>query len=313
MNRSEFRANILWPVYCTAKKMVGSPFHLPLTCQSVQESNQVVYDALTATDPVMICRMGATELETVTGYINRDLGFVQKLIRELHFEPIGFDARIRRMICDYSGFFPADKEHLSRFCELMLECMGSADILGCWRPEEFRVRKYFQDRLTTIPLHGLEPFFCEQPWTRCLQGKKILVVHPFAGSIRKQYRIREKLFENPYILPEFELKIVQAVQSLGGECDFPTWFDALEYMKREISRSDFDIALIGAGAYGFPLAAHVKQLGKKAVHLGGVLQMLFGIYGNRWKNSPLINEFWTSPSEDETPRCCSKVENATYW
>ena len=40
---------------------------------------------------------------------------------------------------------------------------------------------------------------------------------------------------------------------------------------------NFDIALIGCGAYGFPLAAFVKGIGKKAVHIGGPLQLFFGI------------------------------------
>ena len=42
---------------------------------------------------------------------------------------------------------------------------------------------------------------------------------------------------------------------------------------------DFDVALIGCGAYGFPLAAKLKTAGKQAIHLGGVLQALFGIKG----------------------------------
>lgn len=33
---------------------------------------------------------------------------------------------------------------------------------------------------------------------------------------------------------------------------------------------DYDICLIGYSAYGFPLAAHAKRKGKKAVHLGGI-------------------------------------------
>ena len=55
-------------------------------------------------------------------------------------------------------------------------------------------------------------------------------------------------------------------------------------MKAQIDKEDFDICLIGAGAYGFPLAAYVKRKGKKAVHLGGALQLLFGIKGSRWED-----------------------------
>jgi hypothetical protein len=80
---------------------------------------------------------------------------------------------------------------------------------------------------------------------------------------------------------------------------------------------EFDVAIIGCGAYGFPLAAHVKHLGKKAVHLGGATQVLFGIKGKRWLErdavSQLINEHWVFPSEDETPAQFKNVEGGCYW
>ena len=88
-------------------------------------------------------------------------------------------------------------------------------------------------------------------------------------------------------------------------------------MKEEINSKDFDIALIAAGAYGLPLAAHVKSIGKQAIHIGGSLQILFGIKGNRWDSMPGINkfynEYWTRPSPDETPKEFSGVEGSTYW
>ena len=64
-------------------------------------------------------------------------------------------------------------------------------------------------------------------------------------------------------------------------------------MKSEIDKCDYDVCLIGCGAYGFPLAAHVKHKGKQAIHLGGTLQLLFGIKGNRWfdPNSFLYPKF----------------------
>lgn len=40
---------------------------------------------------------------------------------------------------------------------------------------------------------------------------------------------------------------------------FSTWFDALDYMCGECEKIDFDIALLGCGAYGYPLAAHIKK------------------------------------------------------
>jgi hypothetical protein len=127
------------------------------------------------------------------------------------------------------------------------------------------------------------------------------------------------------VLPEFaSLRVVKAVQSLGGESNgFNDWFEALEWMKNEMDKEPYDIALIGCGAYGFPLAAHAKRTGHKAVHLGGALQLLFGIKGKRWDNinynpeynykDGLFNDFWIYPDSKTKPNNSQQVEGECYW
>ena len=79
----------------------------------------------------------------------------------------------------------------------------------------------------------------------------------------------------------------------------------------------FDVALIGCGAYGLPLGAAIKQMGKPAVHLGGALQLLFGIRGRRWEAMPqylsLMNDAWVRPSSTETPPLAEMVDGGCYW
>ena len=78
----------------------------------------------------------------------------------------------------------------------------------------------------------LEPYWAIEPWTRALEGKKVLVIHPFASLIESQYaEKRELLFQDKRVLPSFELKTLQAVQSIGGESEFKDWFEALDWMK----------------------------------------------------------------------------------
>jgi hypothetical protein len=90
-------------------------------------------------------------------------------------------------------------------------------------------------------------------------------------------------------------------------------------MKRKIDCIDYDICIIGCGAYGLPLAAHVKRNGKKSIHLAGATQLLFGIKGKRWEQflvwpySNLFNEHWVRPGQDEKPKNASVVEGACYW
>jgi len=121
-------------------------------------------------------------------------------------------------------------------------------------------------------------------------------------------------------LPVFELKTVKAVQSIAGSIvGFETWFDAYSYMCDEIAKVNFDIAIIGAGAYGLPLASFVKRLGRQAIHMGGVTQILFGIKGRRWEVdyaesiAKLFNEHWISPSQSEIPKGHNRVEEGCYW
>lgn len=199
--------------------------------------------------------------------------------------------------------------------------MKEIDVLASYVYAEKYVDKYLD--CVKVDLDGYyAPFLWKNPWTKYLKGKKVLVVHPFVDSIRYQYEHnREKLFENPDVLPEFaELHTIKAVQTIADQQDprFATWFDALQYMKDEISKVDFDIALIGCGAYGMNLAAHVKRMGKQAVHLAGWTQMLFGVYGERWiKDQPqyskFINEHWIRPLKSEKPKGAEKVENGCYW
>ena len=122
------------------------------------------------------------------------------------------------------------------------------------------------------------------------------------------------------MMPDFELLTVKAVQSLAGEpTGYKDWFEALDWMKYEIGKAEFDIAIIGCGAYGFPLAAHVKRLGKKAIHMAGATQLLFGVKGKRWEKDPsqpftnFMNEYWVRPDDSEKPINAIMVEGACYW
>ena len=84
-----------------------------------------------------------------------------------------------------------------------------------------------------------------------------------------------------------------------------------------MDQRDYDIALIGCGAYGFHLAAHAKRRQKIGIHLGGATQMLFGIKGKRWENNPrsrgLMNAHWVKPADSERPEKFTLIENGCYW
>jgi len=128
----------------------------------------------------------------------------------------------------------------------------------------------------------------------------------------------ERLWDDPDVLPGFDLQVIKAVQSIAGEpTEFATWFDALEYMKAEMNARDFDVCLVGAGAYGPPLAAHAKSLGRKGVVIGGGTQILFGIRGKRWDEREdfvgSFNGYWVRAKPSEVSRNAEAVEEGCYW
>jgi hypothetical protein len=300
------------------------PLPKPICERNPDIASSLIYNKLKDNNPCMIARFGATELSAVINYlgIKNSNKNIWKYIKGEALE-WWWNKSILTQMQEWSGFFPPTLKNIELFSEMMLKDAQQVDILGSWLENE----QYIQTLSNTakkVQLSLLDPYWAGIPWTRALTGKKVLVIHPFAETISSQYKKRLLLFKNSDILPEFDLKIIKAVQSLGGgnSTSFKTWFDALDFMKEKIEKTDFDICLIGAGAYGFPLAAHVKRLNKKAVHLGGSLQLLFGIRGKRWENenysstynySKLINEHWVRAPSSSKSSNADIVEDACYW
>lgn len=286
------------------RKLIFGIDKIVMPKQDGQLAEDIVASILNSGEPCMIARLGATEIKAVLyKCLIPPFNYVLKKGAYAHMHI-------------YSGFFPITESSLLKFKELMIEDMKECDVLGSWRPEEIFFKKQLKQsqKITLGTIGG--PHDHPQTWTAALKGKKILVVHPFADTIEKQYKEkRSLLFQHEEVLPEFfSLQTIKAVQTVAGNRDgFDSWFDALDYMKKEISKKDFDVCLLGCGAYGFPLAAFVKRMGKQAVHIGGPLQLYFGIKGQRWDNSGLYNEHWVSPSEQEKPQNLKSVENGCYW
>jgi hypothetical protein len=286
------------------------------------EAEQLIRSRIESGEPWMVSRFSTCEMNVLNAYRQRNrAGVSKRLNRLLTGVPVNYTDKVRFQARNNAGIFPETDAGLDRFAQITLKSCEQIDLLGIWsRPLKLE-EKLYRERCpsaTLIPLQAIEPYYHPSPWSSALNGKKVLVIHPFEESIRKQYIKRELLFFGTEVLPEFELKTIKAVQSAAGSSvEFKSWVEAFESMKAQVEQMDFDVALIGAGAYGLPLAAHVKDLGKQAVHMGGALQIFFGIKGGRWDENPEINRFynehWTRPLAEETPAQSGQVEEGCYW
>lgn len=273
-----------------------------------QTESELIKNYINKGNPAMIARFGATEIKGVI------YGSLPKILRKKLFSNIFEDLK------NYSGVFNLNESNINLFRKLMLKDIDELDVLASWRIEEILFKKKLKNT-KKISLSSLDPFKVSNPWSSALKNKRVLVIHPFEDTIRNQFQKRKLLFENQDILPDLELITLKAIQSQNGSIDFENWFEALNYMKDRINSLKFDVAIIGAGGYGFCLASHIKRMGRISIHMGGSTQLLFGIYGKRWDKDPIVsklkNKHWVFPSEEDMPenvkKTYSKIEDGGYW
>lgn len=283
-------------------------------------ANALITQCIDKGAPCLITRFGANELNTIVNYVEIENGAKQKWSYIKGKAPYWkWEKNRMQLMYQNAGVFPMTTKSMERFSKLHLSILSEIDILGSWLKEE-QFLQHYMSQAKRIVLEDMEPFFTDRPWTWALKNKKVLVIHPFEHSIRQQYPQKDKIFSNQ-LLPDFYLITIKAPLSIKGQEDiaYKDWFEALEDIKAKMDHIDYDICIIGCGAYGMPLAAHAKKTGHIAIHLGGVTQLLFGIIGKRWENfyywpyANLFNPYWIRPSGEEVPKNAQKVEGKCYW
>ncbi len=313
--------DLFWKFYPAALtrmaylKITGKKLRCPVygggkIVYSQDKGNEMLKEGLKGDKPFMFGRHGSNELLIAGHGMMIEKGIITNM-----------DCKKMEVSCNHSGFFPNTVENYIKFNDLIIDSSTQCDIYGTFRMvlEDYYVKNFMNKDTKLTHLNMLDFWRYDEPYTSALRGQKVLVVHYLANQIEDQYKKRELLFDNPSILPEFELMTMPAVQTIAGNCDprFKDWFEALDFMYEETKKYDYDIALLGCGAYGMPLAAKLKKDGKKVVYMGGVLQMLFGIWGKRWEDEPgavaLRNEHWVTPDPNFIPKGSESVEDGCYW
>ena len=218
-----------------------------------------------------------------------------------------------------TAIYPDTYDGLKNFSNCYSESLKNVDLMGV--VTSFTdcdvVLNHYCPNSIYFYYSAYEPYyFPNNPWTQYLKDKTVLVIHPFEKSIKNNFANREELFKNTNILPNFNLITFKAHLNFGKENSY--WFDSLNIMKDEISKLNFDMAIIACGGFGIPLGSFIKShMNKSSIHMGGALQLLFGIMGNRWKNNeqllPYVNSYWTKPLPEETPENPELVEGSCYW
>ncbi len=230
----------------------------------------------------------------------------------------------------HSGIWPTDLGSLLAFCEVFRGAVRELDAIGLFddayateltileevRPPGMLMR--FQDQ---EPLR--EPGApAEDCWLELLRGRRVLIVCPCADFLRD--RARADIYEAAWSSAGkrwFEPAAVSSIELPYGfdpatQARYGSALELLDEVAAAIDELDFDVALIGAGGLGIPLAAHVKATGHVGLSLGGHLQVMFGVFGGRWLRRPewrerIINDAWVRLPDRYRPDPAWTAED--YW
>ena len=149
---------------------------------SAGQGNALIEQLVMAAKPALVSRLGAAEVSCLRHYSTRRQGQ----------HPIPYRTRVVTKMSTNAGFYPAVDDLLDDFCRTYLDAASLIDVLGVWyNPFEEVVANETCPSARLVPLTALEPYYYAGPWSRALQGLRVLVVHPFAASIRENYEANQ--------------------------------------------------------------------------------------------------------------------------
>ena len=216
-----------------------------------------------------------------------------------------------------------------KYSELYLEAFKLCDTYFDWdntgnyidhiaESHEFITTNFEKNKIWALSLDVFNNIN-NNPWTQALTSKRLLIISPFIESMKSKLDILPKIY-GVDLFPKCEFIFIKPPQTHAA---MPSEeFDIeLERFIEEVKKikDDFDIALCSCGGYANLVCAEIFKMNKSAIYVGGVLQMFFGIYGDRWlKEYPDIlriymNKHWSRPSENEKPDGHKNIEGGCYW
>lgn len=287
---------------------------------SKQDMQKSIANIIRSGEPFMLARIGNTEISILKEYLAKKKG----LLRRYSYFWLDY-------LYHCCGFFSNDvdevvDEHVDAYSEMTLEALKNCDFQVCWGHESlaaglnFILHQYeskYSKRIDWDYLDSCECCFDPVLGYNALRGKKVLVISPFVNTIKEQYARKELIFQGEKQFPDCDLILYRAPETqMGQTLGFHTWFECFQSVVDDISRIDFDIAIIGAGSYGMPLAYEIKKMKKQAISISSYLANWFGIKMKRYctysKLNRNWNEHWVFPSEDPPPNY-ELVEDGCYW
>ena len=224
-------------------------------------------------------------------------------------------------LANNAGFFPVESQSFSSWNATMRKAIQAMDYLCEWQQDPFLAA--YEGQLVArispssrnIPMRALGKSILPQ-----IAPYRWLVISPFTQTMQQQLP-RLPLIHDPAGAWAVDWGALQnrcrflrcPLQWHLQPSPYSSWEEGLEDLACRALAEEFDVALIGAGAWSLPLAARIKKSGRSAIHTGGETQLLFGIKGSRWHHDDFYNSAWVSVLPEETPRERHRIDDGCYW
>jgi hypothetical protein len=255
----------------------------------------------------------------------------------LKVQPGAVNEHQRAILERNAGIFPSDPASVRMWAERTRQAFQAADVLatGWYAPmvkmEAELLEGWDCSGAKHVSLRALEPYYVEDKnarWTALLRGCRVCVVNSFANTISSQVQKGEDVVwpvaAGSLWAPDVSWSFVRtgyapvlACGRAGWEDSPENWQQAVLGVVNEVERTGAEVVLIGCGGLGMVIGGLLKARGKICVVMGGAIQVLFGVKGERWRNHSVIGQFWNEawawPSLDETPGVAGEVESGCYW
>jgi hypothetical protein len=261
-------------------------------------------------------KLGTTELQA--------LEYSDRRIRSSWLLGATWRRQARRLFID-SGVFPEDRNEFEYFLNTYKASIQQLDAVCLWQDQGSYLQAYetaFVDgvcpRAASIKPAVFWPFSIYEQ----LEGVRLLIVSPFVRTMQAQVDRLPDVFSgrswaNSLKDMRQRCKFVRCpFFSYMEKSPYTSWREGLDRITEAILRCQFDLALIGAGAWSLPLLANLKKEGRKGIHTGGATQLFFGIRGKRWdvqKGYNIFNANWIHPLPEDTPGGHLRKEEGCYW
>lgn len=298
----EYEFQFLYDLY---KKMLIDKSIYNKKWKTICEANDYIRNLIESGNPFFAARLGNTEAAICMEYLKET--YSEKWIRWMY---------------STSGFYSLDGKNtkdLDEYASITIKAIKNCDVHLCRFENEISlINEFANENSINVDWYDLYTELSSASWLGALKGKKILIISNLEKTVQLQMKNKSRLFLDPKTIPDMELLFYTPPQTQCGNHSIKeNWFKIFNSVVEDISKLDFDIAIIAAGAYGYPLAFEIKnKIKKQAIELCSGIYPLFGVKIKAQtiikRVSKYYNDYWIFPVE-ETPDYYMKIENGAYW